>query len=185
MRILIISITLFLVNCFSLAPDSTDQGWQQYESGDLTGAVSSFTDATSYDPYYADAYNGLGWCYIGFDDLSRARDNFELSLSVTDTILDPYAGLAIALSDLPDDASAIEYADSLISKDSYYVFSHKSSITVEDVRLAKAKSCCNAGRFGDALTEIQYFEPNFSADPGTSAGQRAILEKLEELLAQH
>lgn len=168
-----------------MAPDLTDKGWQQYESGDMTGAVSSFTDATSWDPYYADAYNGLGWCYIDLDELSSARSNFELCLSVTDTILDPYAGLAIALSDLPDDASAIEYADSLISKDWYYAFSHKSSITVEDVRLARAKSCCNAGRFGDALTEIQYFEPSFLADPGTSAGQRAILEKLEELLEEH
>jgi tetratricopeptide (TPR) repeat protein len=182
MRKLIIVLPLFLIGCFP-ASDLTEQGWQQYESGDVTSALSSFTDATSNDPYYADAYNGLGWCYLDQNNLSQAKNGFEQCLSLTDTIIDPYAGLALALSDLPDDAGAIANADSLLSRDPTYSFSHRSSITVEDVHLAKAKSCCNLGRFDDALTEIQYFEPNFSADPGTSLGQRAILEKLEELLS--
>ena len=185
MKYLILLIPLFLIGCFSNAPQLTDQGWQQYESGDLSSALSSFNNAASGDPFYADAFNGLGWCYLGMNQLSNARDNFGQCLSLTDTIADSYAGLAIVLPDLADDVAAVDNADSLIGMSPSYVFSHKTSITIAQVRLAKARACCNLGRFSDALAEIQYFDLSFTADPGTSEGQRAILEKLEELLSQH
>lgn len=185
MKYLIFLIPFIVAGCFSDAPLLTDQGWQEYESGDLTSAVNSFNNAASSNPFYADAFNGLGWCYLGLNQLSNAESNFGQCLSLTDTIVDSYAGLALIQADLGDDANAVDNADSVISKSPSYVFTHKTSITIDQVRLAKARACCNLGRFAEALAEIQYFDSGFTADPGTSEGQRAILEKLEELLSQH
>jgi len=180
-------ITLFLAvflsaACTEWAVDSTNQGWEYFESGDISSARTSFEDATSWDPSYADAYNGLGWCDLLEDYLSSAIGNFKSALSYTTSLVDASAGAAIAATDLGQHSDAVSYADAVINSDPSYLFLHYSKVDIKVIRLVKAKSAAADGDFSTALAEIQVIEPSFSADASTPQGQSDILEKIEDLI---
>lgn len=182
------SVTLFallLFGCSEWAVDSTNQGWTHFEAGDLDSAEYYFNDATLWDMTYADAYNGLGWCYLLNDDLATSLSNFESALAYDFSLTDASAGATLAATELGSHNDAISYADRVIDENSAYVFSHLSSVSIEDIRLAKAKSAAALGDFEEALSEVQEIEPSFSADPLTSEGQAAILAKIEELISSY
>jgi tetratricopeptide (TPR) repeat protein len=134
---------------------------------------------------YADAYNGLGWCYLLNDDLATSLSNFESALSYDYSLTDASAGATLAATDLGSNSDAVDYANRVIDENSTYVFSHLSRVSIEDIRLAKAKSAAALGDFEEALSEVQEIESSFSADPLTSEGQAAILAKIEELIATY
>jgi len=186
---IIIGVCLFSFGCTSKngpendAESLTNEGWRLYEQGQYSEALQKFNEAISADANYADAYNGQGWSNAELDNLSGSVTSFGDCISNDASIADAYAGLALVNGDLADFAESIYNADELISREPNYAFSHKTSITIEDIRLVKAKSCCSIGDFSTALSEIQGIEASFYADPYTTEGQQAILEKIEELIS--
>ena len=180
--ILTLSLIILGTACTDLAVDSTNQGWTHFETGDLDSARYYFEDAILWDDTYADAYNGLGWCDLFADELTSSLGNFKDALSYEKSLTDASAGASLAATEEGTHQDAVDYADDVISSDDSYVFSHYTSVTIEDIRLAKAKSAAALGDFVTALAEVQVLEPSFSADPSTPQGQAAILAKIEELI---
>lgn len=178
-------LTFTLTACTEWAIDSAETGWSFFEAGDLDSARYYFEDATTWDPTYADAYNGLGWCDLLDDDLSQSVADFENALTYDITLADASAGASLAYTERGEHYNAVVQADRVISADPSYVFSHYSTVDINDIRLAKAKSSAAQGDFSTALAEVQEIDPSFTANPQTGEGQADILEKIEALIAQH
>jgi tetratricopeptide (TPR) repeat protein len=187
LRIIVIAaIALAALACSEWAVDSTNQAWTHFDSGDVDSARYYFNDAVLWDATYAEAYNGLGWCDLLTDNLSGALGNFDEALTNDASLVDADAGAALAATETGyNDQDAIDYANKVISGNSSYVFSHLSSVTIEDIRLAKAKSAATLGKFQTALDEVKVLDSSFDADTSTSSGQAAILAKIESLISQY
>ena len=186
--LLLLALMIIGTGCTGWAIDSTEEGWDAFEDGDLDQARESFEDAIGYDNTYADAYNGLGWCDLLEDRLSLARDNFRQALDNDSRLVDASAGASLAATEENNHEDAVDYADDVIDADENYRFPHNGSVievTIEDIRLAKAKSAAALGDFDKALAEIQAIDSEFSADPYTAQGQAAILAKIEALISTY
>ncbi len=164
-----------------IGPASVERAWTYYEDGEYDKAILEFEDVIEDEPDNAEAYNGLGWCHGKICSLSTAVTNYNEALNKQSSLIDPYAGLAFAYSDLPDDAYAIISATTLIQKDSLYFFGHDHDITWHDVRIIKAKSLCNLGDFASALSEVIVLNPSFSCNVTTPEGREALLNEIERL----
>jgi hypothetical protein len=46
-------------------PEFTDRGWQSFEGGNLTAALSDFGEAINLDASYGPAHVGQGWARLG------------------------------------------------------------------------------------------------------------------------
>jgi tetratricopeptide (TPR) repeat protein len=184
-RLLLLFALIIAGGCTGWAVDSTEEGWDAFEDGDLDQARENFEDAISWAPSYADAYNGLGWCDLLEDELPDALEEFRQALENEPDLIDASAGATLAATEENKHEDAVDYADDVISANDSYVFSHYTSVTIEDIRLAKAKSAAALGDFVTALAEVQVLEPSFSADPSTPQGQAAILAKIEELISTY
>jgi tetratricopeptide (TPR) repeat protein len=187
-RLLLLFALIIAGGCTGWAIDSTKEGWDAFEDGDLDQARENFEDAISWSASYADAYNGLGWCDLLEDDLSDALDNFGEAIENDRDLIDASAGAALAATEKNEHEDAVDYADDVIHEDENYSFPHNGSVidvTIEDIRLAKAKSAAALGDFDTALAEIQAIDSGFSADPNTAQGQAAILAKIEALISTY
>ena len=183
--LLLLTLMILVTGCTGWAVDSTEQGWDAFENGDLDQARESFEDAIGYDNTYADAYNGLGWCDLLEDTLSSSLKNFNTALSYESNLTDANAGAALAATEEGEHDSTMVYANRVINANTSYVFSHYSSVDIKDIRLAKAKSATALGDFDIALGEIQAIDSSFTADPNTAEGQAAILAKIEALISTY
>jgi tetratricopeptide (TPR) repeat protein len=188
LRLLLLFALIIAGGCTGWAVDSTGQGWDAFEDGDIGEARENFEDAISWAPSYADAYNGLGWCDLLEDELPDALDNFDKALENDRDLIDASAGASLAATEENKHEDAVDYADDVIDEDEDYSFPHNGSVievTIEDIRLAKAKSAAALGEFDTALAEIQAIDTEFSADPATAQGQAAILAKIEALISTY
>lgn len=174
-----------------IGPSSVERGWTYYEeyynSGDyqkIKEAMNEFRDVIEDEPDNAEAFNGMGWCYGIKENLASSIDDFDIAMEKESTMIDPYAGLAFVYSDNGQDTEAVDAASNLIQKDSLYQFGHIPSpykITVDDVRLVKAKSHCNLGDFISALTEVKLINPAFNCNVNTPEGREELLKEIERL----
>ena len=196
----LLSLFLCIIVCYiltgcsgfeRLGPGSVERAWgfyedyfDDYDPQKITWAIEDFKDVIEDEPDNGEAYNGLGWCYGLLCSLSTSVDNFNTALEKDSTLVNPYAGLAFVYSELPDHQSAVNSATTLIQKDPLYQFAHISSpddISVDDVRLVKAKSLCSLGDFSQALAEVQILNPSFSCNVSTPEGREALLSEIERL----
>jgi|GEM_PF-4094877 len=164
--------------------DYIQAGWEDFEAGNIEDARGNFDSALDSTTTRAEAYNGLGWCDLLEGDLTNALGNFENALSL-ENLLDANAGASLAAADAGEHEKAVDYADVVIGADGSYVFSHYTSVTIEDIRLVKARASAWLGNFNAALDEVNWFLPEFEADPETPEGQASILAQIEVLLDQY
>jgi tetratricopeptide (TPR) repeat protein len=198
-----IPLSLFLLGCLILfttgcpedlriGPATLERAWGYYEEAFQSSNPDSmirlakleFEDVIAEEPSNAEAYNGLGWCYGLQCSLSTAISHFNTSIQYDNSLDDPHAGLALAYSDLPNHQNAVDEATTLIQMDPLYQFAHISSpddITVDDIRLVKAKSLCCLGNFTSALAEVQILNSSFNCDVSTPEGREALLVEIERL----
>jgi len=180
-RLLALLTVFVFAGCTGWAIDETEKGWDDFEDGAFSDARLHFEDATLYDPTYADAYNGIGWCNLFTDSILSSLTNFDIALSYDLSLVDAKAGGALAATEAGEHLTAVNYANDVISGNSSYEFSHYDPVDIWVIRLAKAKSAAAMGDFDTALEEIQVFDSTFDADPNTNQGQANILAKLEIL----
>jgi len=60
----------------------TELGAGYYQQGQIAIALEEFTEATTIDPNYAEAYNGLGLVYAKLGEDAKADANFKKSLQL-------------------------------------------------------------------------------------------------------
>jgi len=172
-----------LIGCSShVAGDLTEDGWSVFESGDYVSARSFFLDAIDADDRYADAYNGLGWCYARLDNITKSISNFKTAINKDAGLLDSYAGLAIVDNNY---GNAVSRAATVINTAPNYCFSHDTTVTIEDIYLCRAHAWVCLGEFQKALDDVRVVDPGFSADVSTHEGREALIRRIEELLISY
>jgi tetratricopeptide (TPR) repeat protein len=169
------------------ASSLTAEGWALFESGEYGLSVDKFERALALDPSYADAYNGLGWCYAGLDSLSRSLDYFgraitEASQSVV--LADSYAGSSPVYRDLDTrpshfDSAAV-YASSALSLDKRYVFDHDHGFDWHDLHLIMAQSYFALSNYASAKARVDSLGGNV-LDPGSPSFIEDLAEEIERL----
>ena len=156
-----IALMLFAASCRQpVVPTEEDlagYGWVLYEEGKYEEAREWFFDAVYKDAFYADGFNGLGWCFGKLRQADSARAYFTDAQSKSydpyDTPnlkLDLFAGLVFSYSGMNLDSNVIMNADSLFfytdnpDVGSWY-FSHDNKINHLDIRLERALALFNLG----------------------------------------
>jgi len=174
----------------------TSLGWTEFEAGEYNTSKACFQTALQFDASHADASSGLGWSNAMLGSLSDAVTAFLAANSAGLTTEDANAGLAVAYRDLPDLNNAISYANTVITNEPSYVFSHRTSIDYKDMHLVMAQCYYRLGEssFSDAQAQVDILDPGNGLDPGTpgtwvvdsvtyNTYAEALLMKIEELEA--
>ena len=166
-----LALTLFAASCRQpVVPTEEDlagYGWVLYEEGKYDEAREWFFDAVYKDAFYADGFNGLGWCFGKLRQADSAMAYFTDAQSKSydpyDTPnlrLDLFAGLVFSYSGMNLDSNVVMNADSLFfytdnpDVGSWY-FSHDNNINHLDVRLELALAEFNMGYFSSCRDNLQ------------------------------
>ncbi|MCK4305493.1 MAG: hypothetical protein KAY24_14750 [Candidatus Eisenbacteria sp.] len=149
----------------STAAELTEQGWTQFEQGDLAGALSSFDDAIEVYSSYGPAYVGQGWTYLA---QGASNSDFESALSSYDTaisegeegaeILGGRAAANLALSGESSLDAAVTDAQSARVWDSNFIFEHRTSFNASDLFLIESFALAAQGYFPAALAAADSVE---------------------------
>ncbi len=141
-------------------------GWQYFADDEYDSAIAKFTEVMDHVTDSAEALLGRGWSYAFMPQLTSAVGDLNLSLDFEESE-DAHMGLAAAYRDLPDLILAISNASDVISADSLYVFSKRTSIDYMDARLIMAQCYYRLGSsyFDEARTEVNYLCSKLSLTP--------------------
>jgi tetratricopeptide (TPR) repeat protein len=143
-----------------------DMGWQYFADDEYDSAVAKFTEVMDHVTDSAEALLGRGWSYAFMPQLTSAAGDLNLSLDFEESE-DAHMGLAAIYRDIPDLSQAISNASDVISADSLYVFSKRTSIDYLDARLIMAQCYYRLGSsyFDEARTEVNYLCSKLSLSP--------------------
>lgn len=144
-----IFIALFCLGCGSdpdeeqtaMPEKSLQSGWAEYSSGNYGTAMLAFEKAIAdgedaSTAIVADAYNGLGWVYLGFSqnagvnqkNITTALSKFQEAIARDSANADAWvgrAGLLLARRDSQADLrDALKAIDNALQKDAKYLYRH-------------------------------------------------------------
>jgi tetratricopeptide (TPR) repeat protein len=133
------------------------RGWDRFEQGNKTGALSDFNEAISLDQSLGSAHAGQGWARLAqatssismqaaVSSFANAAASGETSAYVTAGKAAAHLGSGTAFLD-----SAITAAQAALSADPTFVFSHQASFDAKDLRLVVAFARVRQGDFAAAL----------------------------------
>jgi tetratricopeptide (TPR) repeat protein len=161
----------------STPEEDVRSGWEKYRSGDYGAAILAFERAlavaadaqpetTGDSSITADAYNGLGWVYLGFSKgLSVNQKNIATSLSKVQeaiardsTNADAWvgrAGLLLVRRRSQDDLrDALEAIDNALQGDAQYLYRHDYD-SEADLYALKAQCYYYLGELDKAQGEVE------------------------------
>lgn len=178
-----------------------DRGWDKFESGDLDGALVDFTQAAADSATYADAHLGLGWTRLGralsSNDMAAAAAELTTAENLGAPSADVKAGRACASLGQGSQgfASAIADAQAARAASPSFVFSHRGSFDVIDLRLVEAKALAGQASYANALTVANQISPSGIQEGSPStylvdgvtlpSFATAVLAYLQKLSNQH
>lgn len=151
-------------------PESlTQQGWAFFENGNYRAAFFKFEAALGLDKTYADAHNGMGWCYSVADQFKSAIESFSRAIDNGIDVADPYAGKALVYRDYTAIGDhfqrAIASAESALSISRRYVFEHDPRLDWKDLMLVLAQSHYGLGNYEVANAWVDSLPDGVAADP--------------------
>jgi tetratricopeptide (TPR) repeat protein len=175
--------------------DLVSDGWQDFESGNYSRAIGAFEEALDADATTAEAYSGLGWCYIRTDDLEQAQTNFMAALEHDYAGKEIFAGLAAVELARQEYEQAIGYAESLLNIDPDWVFSHDDNIDYQDLWLLVAMAYYHEGELPEVASAVEHIDPMFSitesnalswkvGDTSYSSFQEALAAYMESISSE-
>ena len=194
----LLPLCLFILSCGIFEndepePESTAEefiamGWMNFESGLYQDAIGDFNDAVIKDPSALEAYSGLGWSYIRIDSIENAESNFLTALNENYAGVELLAGLSAISLAWGQYLDAIEYAESVISANSAWVFEHDSSIDYKDIWLLAAIAHFHEGELDEVESAILHFDVGFSIlanDPSTWVLNGEVFDTYNEVIAAY
>lgn len=150
--------------CFGCGSDSEDEkyfdiekelskGWKEYGLGNYTNSVLAFEkviNAKSSSDMTSDAYNGIGWVYLGFSqsagvnqkNVATAINKFEEAIRLDESNADACVGIACALlirrSSESDLRNAIVWVEKALNISSQKLYRHDYD-SESDLHVLKAQ----------------------------------------------
>jgi len=152
----------------------TSRGWERFEDGDLSGALSDFTDALGMDADHGPAHAGQGWVRLSQATspltMQAAVSAFTSAITAGESGAYVQAGRAAANlgSSSTYLAAAVTDAQAARATDPAFVFSHWTSFDLVDVRLIEAFARAGQGNLAEALTLADVIQAS-----GITAGNSA------------
>ncbi len=142
------------------------RGWEEYGSGNYGVAMQAFEKAISGDgDHLADAYNGLGWVYLGFSrnaavdqkNLATALDKFQEAISCDSSNADAWVGKAALLlvrrDSQNDFRDALKAIDNALQGNAEYLYRHDYN-SEADLYALKAQCYYYLGELDEAQNEV-------------------------------
>ena len=165
------------------AAELTAAGWLRFEAGDYRVALSRFEEAARKRAGYGEAHNGIGWCCIWLDSLDAALGGFDTAISNGVMTGDPRAGKSVVYRDRAplDLVAAIDWADSALTINPAYVFTHDTSFDWYDLRLIRAHSYFELALYHQAKAEVDILDPANTLDPASETFVEDLLAELRRL----
>ncbi len=136
----------------------TEDGWDRYSAGDLTGAREKFEDAISADGGVGLGYNGLGWVQMELGELESALASFDLAIAKGFRGADASAGRALILYSMNEYGQAILAGHDAVARDPSFKLPGNTRINILDVRLMIALSEYERGAFEAALAQVRLID---------------------------
>jgi len=160
----------------------TDAG-AKFESGDYAAALELYMKARDKNSDLADAYSGMGWCYMKLDDLASANTAFETGATKTDPSAELFAGWSFVLNALKDYAGSNTQAAQALVLDAQWQFHYNSDLTAATLHALRAANFVALGDWVSAKNEVIMVDSSFTADVTTDSGKRELTLKIEDLLS--
>lgn len=148
------------------AEELTQSGWTHFEAGSLDAALEDFDDAITRDPTYGPAYIGQGWTRLsratGGTDLSGALTSFDNAILRQQSGADVRAGRAAVLLALGGSnlGAAVTEAQAARAASPAFVFPHRTTFGIEDLRLIEAFAQVETGAYAAALSSADAIAPS-------------------------
>ena len=151
--------------------DLVEAGWDAYEKGQIAQAAAYFREVIRKNHFWADGYNGLGWCLASsvLDSLDAAAENFSSAIYYGPDLAEAYAGRGFVYLAQKRYGMAIEDFSECLKKQPDFVFSHNPSITSKDVHLGLAECYYFRQQFSLAQQEVDILEPDNGLSPDDSS----------------
>lgn len=150
----------------STPEENIRNGWEKYRSGSYGPAILAFERALSEDgSHLADAYNGLGWAYLGFSQsVGVNQKNLETSLSKFQEAIihdrsnaDAWVGqaglLLIRRGSQDDFRNALKAIDNALQGNSEYLYRHDYD-SETDLHVLKVQCYYYLGELNKAKDEV-------------------------------
>ena len=154
----------------TMPEESLQDGWTEYRSGNYGTAILAFEKALIDGEdisaaAVADAYNGLGWVYLGFSqnvgvnqkNIVTALSKFQEAIASDANNADAWvgrAGLLLARRSSQDDLrDALQAIDNALQGDARYLYRHDYD-SEADLRALKAQCYYYLGEWDKARDEI-------------------------------
>ena len=170
------------------AADLVEEGWTLFIEAtgdeDFENANIKFLAALQQDTTYADAHNGMGWCFAKLDSLNKSILAFQTCINVDppDSIVsEAYAGISISYQANGDYQSSIDNGSYITSG---WVFSRDANVNYQDVILILAEDYYAIGEFTLCLYKVQILDPTFNVNVNTPMGRSQLAQKIELLKSQ-
>jgi hypothetical protein len=148
-------------------------GWEEYRSGNYGAAILAFEKVLNRDgeapvePYHlADAYNGLGWVYLGFSrsagvnqkNIAVSLGKFQEAIALNSANADAWVGwagsLLIRRNSQDDLRDALGAVDSALQGDAVYLYRHDYN-SEADLYALKAQCYYQLGELNKARKEAE------------------------------
>ena len=145
-------------------------GWEEYNSGRYGSAMQAYERAikaiSDNNSLLAEAYNGLGWVYLGFSGsnglnynyIARSLDKFQEAISLDSNNADAYVGKACLLfirrSSKDDFNESINCIDKALEADKAYLYRHNYD-SISDLYALKAQCYYYMGESEKARAEAE------------------------------
>jgi tetratricopeptide (TPR) repeat protein len=117
--------------------ENLQKGWTEYRLGNYSTAMLEFEESLTEDgSHMSDAYNGLGWVYLGFSqsayvnekNISTALSKFQQAITFDANNSDAWVGQAASLmvrrSSQDDLRNALKAIDSAVKGNPEYLYRH-------------------------------------------------------------
>ena len=135
-----------------------NRGWDRFEDDNYSGALSDFNDAIDLDATMGEAYAGQGWARLAQAaspiSMQTAAGSFANAIGNGEN--DAYVLAGRAAANLGSGTAfldaAVTDAQAAVAADGVFVFSHRTSFKVVDLRLIEAFGKAAQGNFSGALT---------------------------------
>lgn len=148
------------------AEELTASGWEAFEGGHLSEALSLFGAATERDSAYADAFLGIAWCGLGLAEnakgLAQAFHLFGAAIERGASEPEARAGLAAVSLALNDGwlARAADEARAARGLEPEFVFVHRPSFDWKDLLLIEAFAEAGRGSPSAAIAAADQIQPS-------------------------
>jgi tetratricopeptide (TPR) repeat protein len=170
--VLLVAVSLLLSSCGDdgggpglTAEELNEEGWGSYALGEYSEARGLFQDALGLDPDYPEAQLGLAWTEAQLGNYAASVSGHGAVVASGEYVTDAFAGRAAASLELPDFLTAIESADSALTRDPDYFFSRQPAYDYGDLRLILAQSHFALAHYDSAQEQVDLIDPSNGLDP--------------------